>query len=57
MDNEYQLLSQNNEKYYIKIDDYKARLRAIQKDFQKETFRVSHTFLKKLIFSEKSNEI
>jgi len=51
MDNEYELLSQNNEKYSIKIDDYKARLRAIQKDFQKETFRVSHNFLKKQIKS------
>jgi hypothetical protein len=48
MDNEYDLLSQNNEKYSIKIADYKARLRAIEKEFQKETFLVSHTlFLQK----------
>ncbi|CAF1123424.1 unnamed protein product [Adineta steineri] len=40
MDNEYDLLNQNNEKYSIKIADYKARLKAIEKDLQKQTFLI-----------------
>ncbi|CAF3948595.1 unnamed protein product, partial [Rotaria magnacalcarata] len=36
MDNEYDLLNQNNEKYSIKISAYKARLRAAEKELQYE---------------------
>ncbi len=40
MDNEYDLLTKNNEKYFIQISDYKARLRAIDKDLSNEIFSV-----------------
>jgi hypothetical protein len=45
MDNEYDLLKKNNEKYLIKIDEYKARLRAIQKQCTDETIAVNIYFL------------
>ena len=44
MDNEHDLLSKNNEKYLIKIVDYKARLRAADKELQNETLNVSRIF-------------
>jgi hypothetical protein len=40
MDNEYDLLTKNNEKYFIQISDYKARLRAMDKDLSNEIFSV-----------------
>jgi len=40
MDNEYDLLTKNNEKYSIKIDDYKARLTAIEKELRNESLNV-----------------
>jgi hypothetical protein len=40
MDNEYDLLTENNEKYSIKINDYKARLRAIEKELRNESINV-----------------
>ncbi len=52
MDNEYDLLSKDNEKYSIKIADYKARLRAIEKELHKETFTVYFGF-----YHFKQNEI
>ncbi|CAF3818963.1 unnamed protein product [Rotaria magnacalcarata] len=44
MDNEYDLLNQNNEKYSIKISAYKARLRAAEKELQYEINSVSICF-------------
>ncbi|CAF1143866.1 unnamed protein product [Rotaria sordida] len=40
MDNEYDILCQNNEKYSIKIDDYKARLKATEKELQYERISI-----------------
>lgn len=53
MDNEYDLLNQNNEKYLIKITDYKSRLKAIEKELQYEINSVnifSKTKILKKIF-------
>jgi hypothetical protein len=44
MDNEYDLLSKNNQKYSIEISDCKARLRAIDKDLRNELFSVRISF-------------
>jgi hypothetical protein len=45
MDNEYDLLSKDNEKYSIKIADYKARLKAIEKELHKEILTVHLAFI------------
>lgn len=50
MDNEYDLLNQNNEKYSIKISGYKARLRAIEKELLNETLTVNSRILDKVFF-------
>lgn len=52
MDNEYDLLTKNNEKYFIKINDYKSRLRSIEKQLQYEIISVKFfiRFLNKIKF-------